>query len=103
MVPGLFAVSFEDINLNIFEDIKDFASYNSNYDWMVLCVNNRDQIDVNFFSSLLKLLLRIGKISGGGANTRLGCCYCPGKAPVVFVTLSCNHFQFLIHFDYKLQ
>lgn len=25
------------------------------------------------------------------------------EVPVVFVTLSCNHFQFLIHIDYKLQ
>lgn len=32
-------------------------------------------IDVYFFSFLLKLLLRIRKISGGGANTRLGCCH----------------------------
>lgn len=25
------------------------------------------------------------------------------EVPVVFVTLSCNHFQFIIHIDYKLQ
>lgn len=39
MVPGLFVISFEDINLN-------FVSCNSNYDWMVLCVKTRDQMDV---------------------------------------------------------
>lgn len=94
MVPGLFVISFEDINLN-------FVSYNSNYDWMVLCVKTRDQMDVYwclFFSASCSNCCSGSERSQGAEPT-------PGWAvvtnqeevPVVFVTLFCNPFQFLIH------
>lgn len=100
MVPGLFVISFEDINLN-------FVSCNSNYDWMVLCVKNprSDGCLLMFTFSASCSNCCSGSERSQGAEPTPGWAVVTNQeeVPVVFVTLSCNHFQFIIHIDYKLQ
>lgn len=61
-------------------------------------------IDVYFFQLPAQTVAQDQKDLRGRSQLQAGLLSLTRRRyPVVFVTLSCNHFQFLIHIDYKLQ